>query len=281
MRLPSLPQHPGGGDTLARVDESVEVVLTAEQKAIMARVLDEEESRREHVVVYLSGAHAYGFPSPDSDLDLKAIHVARTDDLLGFEAPPPTVDRAEVLEGVEIDYTSNELAHALSGILGGNGNFLERVLGRTVALASPLLDSLRPVARRALSRRVHRHYRGFAANQLRFVEKEPTAKKLLYVLRTTLTGIHLLETGELEADLTRVMDRYGVPDAAALVERKRAGERVALDPAQLDAWRPRVDALFARLDAARDASPLPETPPNEEEVRAWLLDARRRRLSPP
>jgi len=99
----------------------------------MARVVAEEEARREHVVVYLSGAHAYGFPSPDGDLDLKAIHVARTADLLGFEAPAPTVDRAEVIDGVEVDYTSNELAHAHSGILGGNGNFIERVLGRTEA----------------------------------------------------------------------------------------------------------------------------------------------------
>src|SRR5438477_12585275 len=106
---------------------SVEKLLTPKQNEIARRVLDEEAARREHVVVYLSGAHAYGFPSPDSDLDLKAIHVARTEDLLGFEVPSPTVDRAEILDGVEIDYTSNELAHALSGILAGNGNFLERV----------------------------------------------------------------------------------------------------------------------------------------------------------
>src|SRR5512140_3965747 len=105
-----------------RPADSVDEVLSAEQQKVMARVLAEEEARREHVVVYLSGAHAYGFPSPDSDLDLKAIHVARTADLLGLEVPTPTVDRAEVLDGVEIDYTSNELAHALAGILGGNGN---------------------------------------------------------------------------------------------------------------------------------------------------------------
>ncbi len=253
-------------------------LLAPAQEAVMQRVLREEEARREHVVVYLSGAHAYGFPSPDSDLDLKAIHVAKTEDLVGLETPPPTVDRAEVIEGVEIDYTSNELAHALAGILGGNGNFLERVLGRTSPLVSPLLEELRLLARRALSRRVHKHYRGFAQNQLRFLEKEPTAKKLLYVLRTTLTGVHLLETRELEADLSRVMERYGVPDAAALIERKRAGERVSLDAATLAAWRPRVDGLFARLDAARESSPLPEDPPNEAELRAWLVAVRRARF---
>ncbi|MCL2723114.1 MAG: nucleotidyltransferase domain-containing protein [Polyangiaceae bacterium] len=253
-------------------------VLTTTQAAVMKRVLEEEEALREHVVVYLSGAHAYGFPSPDSDLDLKAIHVANTTDLLGFEPPAPTIDRAEIIDGVEVDYTSNELAHALAGILGGNGNFIERVLGRMTPYASKLVGELRPIVQRALSRRVYRHYNGFARNQLRFLEKEPTAKKLLYVLRTTLTGIHLLETGEVEPNLAAIMSDYDVPDAADLIERKRAGERVPLDPKQLEAWRPRIDALFDRLDAARETSLLPEDPPNENELRDWLLTVRRSRL---
>jgi len=120
-------------------------LLSEHQNRVMTRVLEEEEARREHVVVYLSGAHAYGFPSPDSDLDLKSIHIAKTEDLLGFEAPPTSADRVEIIEGVEIDYTSNELGNVLAGILGGNGNFIERVLGRTVGHASPLLAELRPV----------------------------------------------------------------------------------------------------------------------------------------
>ena len=57
--------------------ERVSDVLTNKQYAVMMRVLGEEQSRREHVVVYLSGAHAYGFPSPDSDLDLIAEAVTR------------------------------------------------------------------------------------------------------------------------------------------------------------------------------------------------------------
>ncbi len=247
-------------------------VLSDHQENVMKRVLAEESARRDHVVVYLSGAHAYGFPSPDSDLDLKAIHIARTDELLGFEPPAPTVDRAEILEGVEIDYTSNELAHALSGMLAGNGNFIERVLGSLAMQSSPLHDALRPLVKRALSRRVHKHYRGFAQNQLRFAEAEPTAKKLLYVLRTAMTGIHLLETGELETDLTRLM-----PDAMPLVEKKRSAERVAIDRALLDEWRPRIDALFTRLDRARDASPLPEEPRNTSELHDWLVATRRAR----
>ena len=106
---------------------------------------------------------------------------------------------------------------------------------------------------------------------------KPSAK-LLYVLRTTLTGIHLLETGQLEPDLTRLMDGLGLSDAAELVERKRAGERVGLDPALLEQWRPRVDGLFAQLDEAHEKSLLPEAPPNESEVREWLLAVRRARF---
>lgn len=260
------------------VAESLDTVLSEREREVSARVLAEEERRREHVVVYLSGAHAYGFPSPDSDLDLKAIHVARTIELVGFDVPSPTVDRAEIIDGVEIDYTSNELAHALSGILSGNGNFIERVLGRLTVMPSPLLEELRPLVRRSLSRRVYRHYRGFARNQLRFLEKEPTAKKLLYVLRTTTTGIHLLATGELETDLTRLMNAYGIADAEALVTRKRLGERVNLEPKTLDSWLPRIESLFGQLDASYSSSALPESPTNETEIREWLVAVRRRRF---
>ena len=74
------------------------------------------------------------------------------------------------------------------------------------------------------------------------------------------------------------MGRYGLSDAASVVERKRAGERVGLDSALLEEWRPRVDGLFARLDEAREKSILPEEPANEIEVREWLLAVRRTRF---
>jgi hypothetical protein len=44
----------------------IEELLTAHQREVMNRVIAEEEARRRHLVIALSGAHAYGFPSPDS-----------------------------------------------------------------------------------------------------------------------------------------------------------------------------------------------------------------------
>ena len=130
----------------------------------------------------------------------------------------------------------------------------------------------------SLSRRVHKHYRGFAASQLRFLERDPIVKKVLYVLRTALTGTYLLETGELETDVTRLIDGHGFSDALALVEAKRAGERTAADPALLDTWRPRLATAMKRLDAALARSVLPEDPPKAEELEAWLVETRRSRL---
>src|SRR5437762_9816511 len=104
-------------------------VLTRVQAEVADRVLDEEARARRHIVVSLSGAHAYGFPSPDSDLDLKAIHIEPTARLLGLSRPASSASRLEVIDGIEIDYTSNEIQQALVGILQGNGNYIERVLG--------------------------------------------------------------------------------------------------------------------------------------------------------
>src|SRR5688572_25275932 len=104
-------------------------VLDPHARRIADAVLAEEEHKRSHLVVALSGAHAYGFPSPDSDLDLKAIHIMPTRLLLGLSEPSTTSDRVGIIEGVEIDYTSNELGAALRGLVKGKGNYLERVLG--------------------------------------------------------------------------------------------------------------------------------------------------------
>jgi len=252
-------------------------LMTEHQTRVAHRVLDEESGRRRHLVVSLTGAHAYGFPSPDSDLDLKCVHITPTSHLLRLEPRLSPAERLEVVEGVEVDYSSNELGPVLIGVLQGNGNYVERLLGAHVLRSSNELDSLRPQVRGVLSRRLHRHYRGFAQGQLREWEKTGfrSAKKLLYVLRTTLTGTHALLTGEVETDLTALMDRYGFPEAGELVVWKRRGERSELSEALSERWRGQIGRAFERLDAAREHSVLPEEPRDVDALEAWLLDLRR------
>ncbi len=236
-------------------------VLTDHQAAVARAYLDARAADRHHLVVYLSGAHAYGFPSPDSDLDLKSVHIAPTADLVGLVPRPGGAEVMTVVDGVEIDYGSNELGEVLRGVLKGNGNYLERLLGELVLAADlPRLLELRPLVRAALSRRVLRHYGGFATSQLRAAEVAPSAKKVLYVLRTARTGLHLLRTGELVTDLTVLAPSYG-PDIAELRARKLTGERVALSTEELGAWRGELDRAIRELGAAALTSVLPEDPP--------------------
>ena len=46
-------------------------MISDAERAVIDFVLGRESAHRDHVVVALSGAHAYGFPSPDSDLDMR------------------------------------------------------------------------------------------------------------------------------------------------------------------------------------------------------------------
>ena len=251
--------------------------ITAAQAAVARPYLDARAAERHHLVMYLSGAHAYGFPSPDSDLDLKCVHIAPTDALVGLTVDEGGAEAMTVIDGVELDYGSNELGDVLRGVLKGNGNYLERVLGDLVLGGDlPLLATLRPLARAALSRRVARHYGGFAMAQLRAADEAPTAKRVLYVLRTACTGRHLLESGELETDLTRLAPGYGL-DVGELCARKRTGERVPLSGSDLAHWRGALAEAVAAVDTAAERSALPvDAPPAAiAELDAWLRDVRR------
>lgn len=253
-------------------------VLSAHQQTIARAYLADREAERRHLVVYLSGAHAYGFPSPDSDLDLKCVHVAPTADLVGLVPAGDPGDRIIVVDGVELDYGSNELGPVLLGALKGNGNYLERLFG-ALALGGDraLLDEARVVVRPTLSRRVTRHYRGFATSQLHAFDDKPTAKRALYVLRTAATGRHLLAHGDVVTDVAEL--RAFVPsEIDELLAIKLRGEREPLAAEHAAAWRAKLAAAIEAVDAAWPTSVLPSEPPAERiaDVDAWLRDVRRR-----
>jgi predicted nucleotidyltransferase len=253
-------------------------VLSETQQRVARAFIAEREKERRHLVIYLSGAHAYGFPSPDSDLDLKCVHIAPTSDLVGLAPSDDPPDRIDVVEGVELDYGSNELTPVLRGVLKGNGNFIERILGR-LALGGDLkeLERARAAVEPLLSRRVGRHYGGFATSQLRLFDDKPTAKRALYVLRTAATGRCVLDTGKLITDVDEL--RNFVPaEIDELIAIKRQAERQQLEASQVAVWRPRLIAAIDAIDAAWPTSVLPPDPLPEAitGLDAWLRDVRKR-----
>jgi predicted nucleotidyltransferase len=226
----------------------------------------------------VTGSHFYGFPSPDSDLDLKGIHLAPTASMLGLEPPDETFDRLEVFDELECDYTSHEARKALSLLLRGNGNMLERVLSPFQLYETPELTALQSLARGAISKRFAEHYRGFFKGMCREHERadEPHAKTLLYAYRVALTGIHLLHTGELIGDVAITAPLYGCDSVAELAQLKRSGgEHLTVSAAEDARHRSRWVELENMLGAALAESQLPEEPPNTQQCEAWLVAARR------
>ena len=227
--------------------------------------------------VGLVGAHYYGFPSSDSDLDLKGIHLAPTPAMLGLAPPPETHDVLEDFEGVEHDLTTHEAQKALSLLLRGNGNVLERLMTPIQLFESEDLEALRALARGALSKRFAPHYRGYFQGMCREHARaeRPRAKSLLYAYRVALTGVHLLEAGEVSGDVLENAREHGLADVEELVRFKREhGEKSPL-PEPLDlAHRARWPLLEEMLDRALERTTLPDEPANVAAIDRWLVARR-------
>jgi predicted nucleotidyltransferase len=228
----------------------------------------------------VSGAHMYGFPSADSDLDLKGIHLAPTRELLGLRPDVAVHDLTAWHRGVECDLTTNEAGAALALLLNGNGNMLERILSPLQLTVTDELRELQVLARASVSRSFVRHYAGFFRGCQREHEREATAKTMLYSYRVALTGIHLLRSGVLEPNLTVLAPTYGYDDVAALVALKQEGAEHGALPDDLDQHhRRRWPELEQALRDAEETSALPAEAPNADEIESWLISARLSALS--
>lgn len=225
------------------------------------------------VVCGLVGSHSYGFPSKDSDFDLKAIHLAPAEQLLGLQRPRDTVQFLGFDDDLEMDFTSHEANKALALLLKGDGNVLERIL--SPYLVAPLqvdrrLEELRRLALANLSKRFHRHYAGFFRGQLRMYDKAGSKKikTLLYMFRVALTGVHLLREGTLLPDLKLLLEIYPFARVEELLRQKEQAELAVVEDD-----RPYLELLpdlERMLTEALASSELPDEPRQTTGVDQWL-----------
>lgn len=223
-----------------------------------------------HPLVFatVSGAHLYGFPSPDSDYDLRGCHVLPVSHLVGLRDPEETEERLGPDAGLDLDLVSHDLRKFARLLLRRNGYVLEQLLSPLIVRTSPVHDELKALVPALLTRHHAHHYLGFANNQWRMFERAPRVKTLLYVYRVLFTGIHLMRSAEVEASLPRLLDEASVAGAGAdegrvreLLARKLEGaEKQPLPAAAVDQHRPAYERLCARLERERDASALPDAP---------------------
>ena len=210
----------------------------------------------------VSGAHLYGFPSPDSDYDLRGVHVLPLPEVVGLDPGRETIESSGFDGGLEIDLVMHDARKFFGLLLRPNGYVLEQLYSPLVVQTTPEHTELKAIAHGCTTRHHSHHYLGFARTQWGlFMKEQPRrVKPLLYVYRVLLTGLHLLRSGEVEANLVRLNEQVRLPYIAELVARKVAGpEQVTLDEADVTLHEREYERLQRELLEAHEASHLPDT----------------------
>ena len=225
----------------------------------------------------LSGAHLYGFPSSDSDYDIRGCHILDKREICGLNVPRDVIEK---MAG-DIDFVSFDIRKELGLILQNNSNVLEHVFAPSM-VSGPSFPALKKIAALSLSRAVFKPYHGLALHNWknRTNAKTPEAgrdsvKQYLYILRSLMAGIFVLDEGKIEPDITTLNRHFRYPLVDEFVRIKTNGFEKGLVESSEDADM-LIMQLFCDLDIARENSPLPENPPEEvyDLANEFLLECR-------
>ena len=224
--------------------------------------------------VTVSGSHIYGFNSPDSDVDLRGCHQLPLEAIVGLKSPVETIDRESIEDGVEVDIVSHDIGKYFNLLVKNNGYVLEQIFSPLVISGESFLEELRPIASRCITRFHYHHYRGFFNTKLKMLDNEPQkkAKSLLYAYRVLLTGIHLMNHGQVETDIRKLYADHSLDFIPDLIAQK-VEEKIALPNLDWDYHRQQLIDLEAKMEAAFETSSLPEHR-DEQAVNDFLLRLR-------
>ncbi len=225
----------------------------------------------------VSGAHLYGFPSPDSDYDLRGAHILPLAEVVGLLPKEETVETEGLRGGIEMDFVTHDILKFFTMLLKRNGYVMEQLYSPPIVETNAWHEELREIARGCLTRRHSHHYPGFAETQWSLFVKEnpPRVKPLLYVYRVLLTGIHLMRTGTVEANLATLNREYRLTYIADLIHLKVTGAEQGTIPAPDAEFHMReYRRLVSELEAAAAVSKLPEAPSGQAALNDLLVRVR-------
>ena len=207
----------------------------------------------------VSGAHLYGFPSPDSDWDLRGVHVLPAREVLGLALPRETIDSDQIVDGLELDLVTHDVRKFMGLMLKPNGYVLEQLHSPLVVYTTPEHAELRELGLRCVTRYHAHHYLGFSAGQWKLLNRDdpPRVKPLLYTFRTLLTGLHLMRTGEIEANLAVLNTEARLDYLDDLMAQKIAGREKETLTGDLGFYEAEFRRLTGELEQAMEVTTLP------------------------
>lgn len=230
-----------------------------------------------HPLVFatVSGSHLYGFPSVDSDFDLRCSHLLPGEALWGLGEPRETLEPKLEQDGLLAEVVSHDFRKFCRLLLKRNGYVLEQLTSPLVIRSGPIHRQLVEWVPDLLTRNHYHHYRGFYHTERKELDRSqpPSVKKLQYCYRVLMTGCVLLREGIVEANLPALNARFGYRFLEELIAIKVAGELATVP--EISEYVRELDTLEAKLDHAFAECTLPENPPAREAVERLAIEARR------
>lgn len=225
----------------------------------------------------VSGAHLYGFPSPDSDYDLRGAHVLPMKEALGMLRRRDAVESVGFCEGKRVVLATQDALKFFTLLTKRNGYVLEQLYSPLIVETSAWHEELKHIGSSCATRGHYKYYLGFAEEEWKCLgeEEAPKARHLLFVFRALLEGIHLMLTGSVESNLVALNDEYRLPYVAELVERASvSAEDGYLELTEMSFFAREYRQLVKRLEEAAEISQLPEEASCTEALNDLLVRVR-------
>ena len=191
------------------------------------------------------------------------MQVLPVREVLGLHPLRETIDSDRIVDGLELDLVTHDLRKFMGLMLKPNGYVLEQLHSPLVVHSVPEHAELRGLGRRCVTRYHAHHYLGFGAGQWKLLNRPleigdpPRVKPLLYTFRTLLTGLHLMRTGEIEANLAVLNAEAGPPYLDDLMAQKIAGCEKETLTGDLGFYEAEFRRLTEELERAMEATKLP------------------------
>ncbi len=199
------------------------------------------------------------YPQPLHDAVRRHPHLLPAREVLGLEPVQETVNLDRVVDGLELDLVTHDLRKFMGLMLKPNGYVLEQLHSPLVVQTTPEHAELVELGRRCVTRFHAHHYLGFSAGQWKLLNRDdpPRVKPLLYAFRTLLTGLHLMRTGEIEANLAMLNAEARLPYLDDLMAQKTSGLEKETLQGSLDVYESEFRRLTRELEVALEETTLP------------------------
>jgi len=239
----------------------------------------EKIEREKNVKILLAcetGSRAWGFPSPDSDFDIRLIYAHHKDWYLSLSEKKDNIDL--MFENNEIDITGWDLRKSLRLMQKSNPSIIERIQSPTLyKYDAAFLKDINALAKKHYSKIATMHHYLSMAKKFFFELKDQDTyklKKFFYTLRAATASKWILEKEELPPiEFAKMLAPLGLDNSLldrinALIALKATVSESYLHQGEKELFQ-FIETAIAKADSVWKS--LPSAKGNAEELDAFFI----------